>query len=102
MKTHALRFHATPRPAPAQCKSRRQERRAMTSDTLSRTSLALLAAIGLSVAAYQADAVFAPLALALFIIALVWPLQSWLQDRAPALVALAVTMSLTITAMVAF
>lgn len=38
------------------------------SDTLSKPSLALLAAIGASVAAYPADVVFAPLALAVFII----------------------------------
>ncbi len=74
----------------------------MTSDALSRASLALLAAIGVSVAAYQADAVFAPLTLAVFIIALVWPLQRWLQARIPALLALAVTMTMTILVMVAF
>ena len=51
----------------------------MTSDALTRMSLALLAAIGLTVAAYQADVMFAPLALAVFIIALVWPLQRWLK-----------------------
>ena len=47
----------------------------MTPDAVSRTSVALLAAVALSVAAYLADAVFAPLALAVFIIALVWPTQ---------------------------
>ncbi len=74
----------------------------MRLDGLSRISLALLAAIGISVAAYQADAVLAPLALAIFIVALVWPLQRWLQERIPALIALAVTMSLTVLAMLAF
>ncbi len=74
----------------------------MTSDALSRTSLALLAAIGVSVAAYQAKAVFAPLALALFIVALVWPTQRRLQARVPALIALAITMSLTIVVIAAF
>ncbi len=74
----------------------------MTLDIASRTSLALLAAIGVSVAACQADVVFAPLALAVFIIALVSPLQSWLEARVPALIALAVTMTLTILVMVAF
>ncbi len=74
----------------------------MRPDAVSRTSLALLAAIGAAVAASQADVVFAPLALAAFIIALVWPLQSWLKARAPALVALALTMTLTILVMVAF
>jgi predicted PurR-regulated permease PerM len=74
----------------------------MKPDALSRTSLALLAAIGVAAAAFQADAVFAPLALAVFIIALVWPLQSWLKARVPALIALAVTMTATILVMLAF
>src|ERR1700734_1385101 len=46
--------------------------------------------------------VFAPLALALFIIALVWPLQSWLQARMPALLALAITMTMTVAVCMAF
>ncbi len=74
----------------------------MTSDTLARTSLAILAPIGLAVAAFQAEMVFAPLALAIFIIALVWPLQHWLQDRMPALMAVAITITLTILVMLAF
>ena len=44
----------------------------------------------------------APLTLALFIIALVWPLQRWLQERMPGLLALALTMTLTILAMLVF
>ena len=74
----------------------------MTSDALTRMSVALLAAIGVTVAAYQADVIFAPLVLAVFIIALVWPLQSWLQGRMPALMAVAITISLTILVMLAF
>ena len=35
-----------------------------------------------------------PLVLALFIIAIVWPLQHWLQRRIPPLLALAVTIML--------
>ena len=54
------------------------------------------------IAASQAGEVFAPLALALFIIALVWPLQSWLQARMPALLALAITMSVTVAVCIAF
>src|ERR1700691_4622448 len=53
-------------------------------------------------AAYQASTVFAPLALALFIIAIMWPLQSWLQARMPGLVALAITMTVTVAASLAF
>ena len=59
-------------------------------------SVGVIAAILVSAAAYQASEVFAPLALALFIIALVWPLQSWLQARMPTLLALAITMVVTV------
>jgi len=45
--------------------------------------------------------VFAPLALALFIIAIVWPLQHWLQLRMPKLLALAVTILLTVSVCIA-
>ena len=44
---------------------------------------------------------FAPLALALFIIAIVWPLQHWLQLRMPKLLALAVTILLTVSVCIA-
>ena len=74
----------------------------MHSDATLRVSVALIAAVALSVAAYQADAVFAPLTLGLFIIALVWPLQDWLQRRMSALIALAVTMTVTVAVMLAF
>jgi len=62
----------------------------------------VIAAILASAAAYQASEVFAPLALALFIIALVWPLQCWLKARMPPLLALAVTMIVTVAACIAF
>jgi AI-2 transport protein TqsA len=75
---------------------------AMTSDTVSRNSTAIVAVAAIAAAAYFADTVFAPLTLALFIIALVWPFQRWLQARAPALLALAVTMTLTILTMLVF
>src|SRR5271157_4237977 len=71
----------------------------MTPDTMLRTSVALIAAVALSVAAYQAEGVFAPLTLALFIIALVWPMQHWLQARMPALIALLITMVATVAVM---
>ena len=65
-------------------------------------SVGIIAAVMLCVAAYQANEVFAPLALALFIIALVWPLQSWLQARMPALLALAITMMVTVAVCIVF
>src|SRR5690242_11936636 len=53
-------------------------------------------------AAYQASSVFAPLSLAMFAIAIVWPLQSRLQMHVPKLVAVAVTLFLTIAVCTAF
>ena len=49
-----------------------------------------------------AQAVFAPLAFALFIIAIAWPLQKGLQTRVPQLVALALTMMATILVVFVF
>ena len=45
---------------------------------------------------------YAPLALAIFIIPIVWPLQSRLQLHMPKLVALAITLFLTIAVCIAF
>ena len=74
----------------------------MARDSALNLSVGIIAAVVVSAAAYQASAVFAPLALALFIIALVWPLQSWLKARMPALIALAVTMAVTVAVCIAF
>jgi predicted PurR-regulated permease PerM len=74
----------------------------MTRDSVLKTSLVLIAAIAVSAAAYQANSVLAPLTLALFIIALVWPLQNWLKRWVPMIVALAVTMTATIVVVLAF
>jgi predicted PurR-regulated permease PerM len=46
--------------------------------------------VAVSFAAYEAATVFAPLAIALFAIGIVWPLQHWLQARMPKLIALAI------------
>jgi AI-2 transport protein TqsA len=59
-------------------------------------SVGIIAVVVLAAAATQASTVFAPLALALFIMAIVWPLQQRLQSRLPKLLALAVTMLVTI------
>ncbi len=67
-----------------------------------KTSVGIIAAVAVSAAANQASSVFAPLALALFIIAIVWPWQRWLQARMPALLALAITMTITVAACLAF
>jgi len=74
----------------------------MARDSTPSIAVALIAAVAVSVAAYQADVVFAPLTLGLFIIALVWPLHDWLQRRMPALLALAITMMVTVAVMLVF
>ncbi len=74
----------------------------MTHNGLATPLLAVIALV-LSVAALrEASAVFAPLALAVFIISLVWPLQAALEARLPKLVALLLTMAATIFVCLAF
>jgi len=65
-------------------------------------SATLLAAVAASFAAYQAATVFAPLVVALFIIAIVWPMQAWLQSRLPKLVALAITLIVIVAVCIVF
>jgi predicted PurR-regulated permease PerM len=65
-------------------------------------AVAIIATVLLAAAAAQASTVFAPLALAIFIIAVVWPLQHWLQTRMPRLLALAITIGITVAVCVAF
>jgi AI-2 transport protein TqsA len=68
----------------------------MTSATAPRTAIVIIAVAAVAAAAYQAASVFAPLVLALFIVAIVWPLQRALQARMPTLLALAITMILIV------
>ncbi len=60
------------------------------------TAILVVAALGI------AAPIFAPLTFALFIIAIVWPLQARLQARLPKLVALAISMLATIVVIGAF
>jgi hypothetical protein len=53
-----------------------------------RASLVICAIILLTTALYFASSVFAPLAFALFILAIVWPLQHTLEERLPKATAL--------------
>jgi predicted PurR-regulated permease PerM len=62
----------------------------------------LAALVVIAAAVAQASTVFAPLALALFVIAIVWPLQQRLQSRMPRLLALAITIIVTVVACLAF
>ncbi len=67
-----------------------------------RVPLGICTAILVVTALYFAGGVFAPLAFALFIIAIVWPLQAMLQARLPKLLALAASMLATIVVLAAF
>jgi len=62
----------------------------------------IIAGVVVVAAMTYANMVFAPLALALFVIPLVWPTQYWLQARMPRLLALAITLLGTLTIGVAF
>jgi predicted PurR-regulated permease PerM len=68
-------------------------------DASSRAALVILALLGTCAGLYWASVVFAPLAFALFIIALLWPLQSRLQSVLPKLVALVITLGVLIAGM---
>jgi len=66
----------------------------LPTDRALKIATGLVAVVLITAALAQARAVFEPLVLALFIIAIVWPLQHWLQRRIPPLLALAVTIML--------
>jgi AI-2 transport protein TqsA len=74
----------------------------MATGSGTKVALTILAVIAVSFAAYQASGVFAPLVLALFIIAIVWPLQQRLQSRLPMLMALAITLIVIVAVGLAF
>src|ERR1700759_3896688 len=74
----------------------------MASGRALKIMIGIVAAVLVAAALQQASAVFAPLALALFIIAIVWPLQHRLQSRVPQLLALAITMVVPLAVCVAF
>jgi predicted PurR-regulated permease PerM len=64
----------------------------MTADRGSGTATTLITVVAIFAAAYFASSVFAPVALAAFIVALVWPLQARLQSRMPKFLALALVL----------
>ena len=74
----------------------------MPTDRVLRIAVGLVAAVLIAAALAQAGAVFEPLALAFFIIAVVWPLQHWLQLRIPKLLALLVTITVTVSVCLGF
>ena len=73
----------------------------MTSAKTSQAAQVIIAVILFVVALSIASSVFAPVAFALFIIALVWPLQQRLERHAPAIVAMVATLAVTVVAVFA-
>ena len=74
----------------------------MTGEASSRAAATLIAAVVILAAVYYASSVFAPVAFAIFIIAIVWPLQSFLQSYLPKLLALAIVILITVVVFLAF
>jgi AI-2 transport protein TqsA len=73
----------------------------MTQDRVIRTLLGLCAAVLIFAALHSARSILAPVVCSLFIIAIVWPLQSRLQARVPKLLALAITVLAILVAITA-
>ena len=69
----------------------------MQRDKTERILLLLCASVIILSGFYFAGAIIAPVTFSLFVIAIVWPLQSALQARIPKLLALAVTIIVTLT-----
>jgi AI-2 transport protein TqsA len=67
-----------------------------------RVALMLCAAVLTGAALYFAESVFAPVAVSLFAIAVVWPVQKRLERWLPQLIALAITLSVTMLILAAF
>jgi AI-2 transport protein TqsA len=74
----------------------------MAADRSLRTAVSLIATVAIFAALYFASAIFAPVAFALLIIAIVWPLQSRLQSLLPRLIALAIVIVITVVVFLAF
>ena len=68
----------------------------MKHDGVVRISLLLIASIVTLAALYYSQAIMAPVTFALFTVAIAWPLQSALQKRIPTLLALVVTIVVTL------
>ena len=67
-----------------------------------KTTTGIIAGVLVAAALAQASRVFAPLAAALFIIAIVWPIQKQLQSWMPKLAALAITIVATVAVCLGF
>jgi AI-2 transport protein TqsA len=78
------------------------ETQAMASDSQIRAMLAICTVIFIAAALYFTRPLFAPLSFAVFILAIVWPFAKALQKRLPKVIALFLTLSVTILAVVVF
>ncbi len=76
--------------------------RTKATDKAVRTALVICAIVLVTLSLYLARSVFAPLAFALFILAIVWPLQEALERRMPKSLALFVTLGITVVAVLIF
>jgi AI-2 transport protein TqsA len=76
--------------------------KAVSSNGSMPASLVLIAIVLTSAALYFASSVFAPLAFAQFILAIVWPLQERLEGLVPKGLALFITLAVTVIVMVVF
>jgi predicted PurR-regulated permease PerM len=74
----------------------------MVTDRQTRAMLAICTAILVAAALYFARSIFAPFAFALFMVAIVWPLQSALRRRFPQVVALLITLFVTAVVLILF
>ena len=61
-----------------------------------RNALIICATVLAIAVLYFARSIFAPAAVSLFAVAVVWPVQKWLEERLPQLIALAITLLLTV------
>ncbi len=68
----------------------------MTDNSIIKASLVVCALIMVHTAAYFLRGIFAPAAFAIFIVAVVWPLHSFIGRRIPTMLALVVTLFLTL------
>ena len=75
---------------------------AASNDRSLRAMIGMCTAILVVAALYLGRTVFEPLAYALFTIAMVWPLQAWLQARLPALLALLASLLATVVVIAVF
>jgi len=73
----------------------------MVTDRQTRAMLAICTAIIVSAALYFASSILAPFAFALFMVAIVWPLQRALETKLPQAIALLLTLVLTLAVIVA-